>query len=140
MTGAERPPAAKLTPLLAYRHQGKPLDPTEDGPLRLVFAEPKADAVVDGHWSVRWVDKLQVKKSLGQWQRLGAGRDALDPDPGLLRVVRLAGLPRQRVGRHRRDTLDGVPLWLVVGSVDDAAPTAPAPSTRGWPRRATPSS
>ncbi len=119
VTGAERPPATRLTVLIAYERQGKPLDPTEDGPLRLVFAEPKADTVVDGHWSVRWVDKVEVKKTLGQWSASvqGATRSTL---------TQASYVSCASPGCHGSGWVDktgarweGVPLWLVVGSVDD---------------------
>ena len=119
LTGAERPPALKLTVLIAYARQGKPLDPADEGTLRLVFAEPKPDTVVDGHWSVRWVDKIQVKKSLGQWSVSvqGATRSML---------TQASYVSCASPGCHGSGWVDktgerweGIPLWLVVGSVDD---------------------
>ena len=119
VTGAERPPAEKLTVLVAYSSQGKPLDPADVGPLRLVFAEPKADVVVDGHWSVRWVDKIAVEKSLGQWSVSvqGATRSTLTGAS----YVSCASPGCHGSGYIDKagDRWEGIPLWLVVGSVDD---------------------
>jgi len=119
VTGAERPPALRLTVLLAYESQGKPLDPAIDGPLRLVFAEPKDDVVVDGHWSVRWVDKVVVKKSLGQWSVSVQGATSS-------MLTQSSYISCASPGCHGSSYTDksgvmweGVPLWLVVGSVDD---------------------
>jgi DMSO/TMAO reductase YedYZ molybdopterin-dependent catalytic subunit len=119
VTGAERPPALKLTMLLAYESQGKPLDPAVDGPLRLVFAEPKVDIVVDGHWSVRWVDKVAVKKSLGQWSVSvqGATRSTLTQSSYV--SCASPGCHGNGYTDKSGSTWQGVPLWLVVGSVDD---------------------
>ena len=122
VTGAERAPTMKLTPLLAYASQGKPLDPVNVGTLRLVFAEPKPDVVVDGHWSVRWVDRIEVKKSLGPWSV---------SIQGVTRSVLTQSLyvSCASPGCHGSDWVDatggrwaGIPLWLVVGSVDSHRP------------------
>ena len=119
VTGAERAPATDLVPLVAYARADKPLDPSDDGPLRLVFAQPTADVVVDGHWSVRWVDRLEVKQSLGEWSVSvqGATRSTL---------TRASYVSCASPGCHGSGWVDasgqrweGVPLWLVVGSVDD---------------------
>ena len=118
VTGAERPPTTKLTVLIAYARQGKALSASEEGPLRLVFAEPKSDTVVDGHWSVRWGDKVVVKKSLGQWSVAvkGATRSTLTQAS----YVSCASPGCHGSGwAHAGDRWEGVPLWLVVGSVDD---------------------
>ncbi len=119
VTGAERPPAAKLTLVLAYRHQGKPLDPSEDGPLHLVFAEPRADVVVDGHWSVRWVDRLEVKKSLGQWQVAVQGHTSSTLTQASYVSCASPGCHGSEYSDSSGQRWTGVPLWLVVGSVDD---------------------
>ena len=119
VTGAERPPAQKLTVLIAYARQGKALDPSEEGPLRLVFAEPTADTVVDGHWSVRWVDKVQVKKSLGQWSASiqGATRSMLTQSSYV--SCASPGCHGSGYVDKTGERWEGIPLWLVVGSVDD---------------------
>jgi DMSO/TMAO reductase YedYZ molybdopterin-dependent catalytic subunit len=119
VTGAERPPADAIVPLIAYAQAGKPLDPAGDGPLRLVFATAKGDVVVDGHWSVRWVDKVEVKRSMGEWSVSvqGATRSTL---------TRASYVSCASPGCHGTGWVDsagqrweGVPLWLVAGSVDD---------------------
>ena len=120
VTGAERPPAYPLTPALAYRHQGKLLDPTQDGPLHLVFAEPKADIVVDGHWSVRWVDRLEVKKSLGQWQVAVQGHTSSTLTEASYVSCASPGCHGSEYSDASGQRWTGIPLWLVVGSVDDS--------------------
>jgi DMSO/TMAO reductase YedYZ molybdopterin-dependent catalytic subunit len=119
VTGAERPPAMKLTPLIAYALQGKPLDPSFEGPLRLVFAEPKADAVVDGHWSVRWVDRVEVKKSLGQWSASIQGATSSTLTEASYVSCASPGCHGSGYIDKAGDRWEGIPLWLVVGSVDD---------------------
>ena len=112
-----------------------------EGPLRLVFAEPKADIVVDGHWSVRWVDKVEVKKSLGQWSVSVQGATSSTLTAGLVCVVRLAGLSRQRLYRQDRRALGGhsaVARGRLGRRRSHARRRGVQPSP--WPRRATRSS
>lgn len=119
VTGAERPPATTLVPLIAYARKGQPLSATEDGPLRLVFAESRADIVVDGHWSVRWVTKVEVRKAMGEWSASVEGATSST-------LTRSSYVSCASPGCHGTgwvdpagDRWEGVPLWLVVGSVDD---------------------
>ena len=119
VTGAERPPATRLTVLIAYARQGKPLDPSQEGPLRLVFAEPKSDTVVDGHWSVRWVDKVEVKKSLGQWSVAVQGATSSTLTQSSYVSCASPGCHGSGWVDQAGSRWEGVPLWLVVGSVDD---------------------
>ena len=53
----------ELTAILAYEADGKPLDPKQDGTLRLAIVSDELNQVTDGHWAVKWVNKLEVKKS-----------------------------------------------------------------------------
>ncbi|NTU75657.1 MAG: hypothetical protein HGA86_06010, partial [Anaerolineaceae bacterium] len=47
-----------LTAIIAYEQGGKALDPRTDGNLRLAVISTKNNQVVDGHWAVKWVNKL----------------------------------------------------------------------------------
>ena len=119
VTGAERAPTTKLTVLIAYARQGKALDSSQEGPLRLVFAEPTSDTVVDGHWSVRWVDKVEVKKSLGQWSVAVQGATSSTLTQSSYVSCASPGCHGSGWVDHTGARWEGVPLWLVVGSVDD---------------------
>jgi DMSO/TMAO reductase YedYZ molybdopterin-dependent catalytic subunit len=119
-TGAEVTPAKDLTVVIAYAREGKPLDP-DDGPLRLVVTEAKPGGqVIDGHWSVKWIDRVSVTKASAQWkvQLQGALSGKLDKSS----YVNCAS-----PGCHGSGWVDaagerweGVPLYLVAGTVDDA--------------------
>jgi hypothetical protein len=52
VTGAEIKVQEPLKVLIAYESDGKPIDPTTEGPLRLAIITSKQDQVTDGHWSV----------------------------------------------------------------------------------------
>ena len=54
-----------LTAIVAYEHNNQPLNETEEGNLRVVVVSPKNNQVVDGHWSVKWVNMVEAK-TVGQ--------------------------------------------------------------------------
>jgi DMSO/TMAO reductase YedYZ molybdopterin-dependent catalytic subunit len=118
-TGDTLPPDASLTAILAYERGGRPLDPVRDGALRLAVVGPRRDLVTDGHWSVKWVTKLEVRPARRDWSlRLeGALSEIMD------RATFESGASPQCHGRTWRDeggrVWSGIPLWLMVGWVDD---------------------
>ena len=118
-TGAEQTPSKDLTVIIAYAREGKPLG-EDEGPLRLMVATPKPGGqVVDGHWSVKWVDRVSVTQASAEWkvQLEGAVPGKLDKPT----YVNCAS-----PGCHGSGWVDaagkrweGVPLYLVAGLVDD---------------------
>jgi DMSO/TMAO reductase YedYZ molybdopterin-dependent catalytic subunit len=118
-TGAEQTPSKDLTVMIAYSRAGKLLG-ADEGPLRLMVgtASPGGQ-VVDGHWSVKWVDRISVTKASAEWkvQLEGAVPGTLDKPTW----VNCAS-----PGCHGSGWVDaagkrweGVPLYLVTGMVDD---------------------
>jgi DMSO/TMAO reductase YedYZ molybdopterin-dependent catalytic subunit len=118
-TGAERAPSKDLTVVVAYAREGKPLG-EDEGPLRLMVGTTKPGGqVVDGHWSVKWVDRVSVTKASAEWkvQLQGAVPGKLDKPT----YVNCAS-----PGCHGSGWVDavgkrweGVPLYLVAGMIDD---------------------
>ena len=109
-----------LTAIIAYEHNGQLLNTPEEGTLRLVVVSATNNQVVDGHWSVKWVNKVEVK-SVGQSWTLdlsGAISSPVTRDS-----FQSCGSPSCH-GTSWQDgngqTWVGVPLWLLVGEVDDA--------------------
>jgi hypothetical protein len=118
-TGDELKSPLPLTAVLAYEMDGKPLDTTKDGNLRLVIISDEPKQVTDGHWSVKWVTKLEVK-SVGQSWELhleGAINELMD------RATFESGASPNCHGVTWTDDKAqewvGIPLWLLVGRVDD---------------------
>jgi DMSO/TMAO reductase YedYZ molybdopterin-dependent catalytic subunit len=108
-----------LTAIIAYEHNSLPLNTAEEGTLRLVVVSATNDQVVDGHWSVKWVNKVEVKP-VGQTWTLdlqGAISSPVSRDS-----YQSCGSPSCH-GVSWQDengqTWVGVPLWLLVGEVDD---------------------
>jgi DMSO/TMAO reductase YedYZ molybdopterin-dependent catalytic subunit len=118
-TGAELKNPVPLTAILAYEMDGKPLDPKEDGTLRLAIISPELNQVTDGHWSVKWVNTLEAK-SLGEdWTLHAVGGIDKTIDRA---SIESCGAPQCHGTTWTDDKAQqwvGVPLWLLVGSADD---------------------
>lgn len=118
-TGEEEPADGKLTTIIAYEHEGEALD-EDDGPLRLAVAEDTPGQVVDGHWAIKWVDKVSVTQASAQWKVQLEGAV-----PG--KIDRASYVNCASPGCHGSGWVDadgkrweGVPLYLVCGLVDDS--------------------
>ena len=109
-----------LTAIVAYAKNGQPLDPGEEGPLRLIVISAENNQVVDGHWTVKWTTGMDVEPAGATW--------SLDLQGAINSPVDRASF--QSCGSpscHGTSWVDpngqnwvGVPLWLLVGQVDDA--------------------
>jgi len=108
-----------LTAIIAYEHNGQPLKTSEEGILRLVVISARNNQVVDGHWSVKWVNKVEVKPVGKSWtlDLQGAISSPVTRDS-----YQSCGSPSCH-GTSWQDENGqnwvGVPLWLLVGEVDD---------------------
>jgi DMSO/TMAO reductase YedYZ molybdopterin-dependent catalytic subunit len=119
-TGSELPEHDPLTAIIAYSRGGQPLDPTEDGALRLEVVSETNNQVVDGHWTVKWVAK-------GEFASVGADWN-LELDGALADTVDRASFQSCSAPSCHAATWEdesaqpwaGVPLWRLVGQVDDA--------------------
>jgi len=109
-----------LTAIIAYEHNGQPLNTAEEGTLRLVVVSATNNQVVDGHWSVKWVNKVEVK-AVGQAWTLDLQGAISSP------VTRDSFQSCGSPSCHGTSWQDGngqnwvgVPLWLLAGQVDDS--------------------
>ena len=92
---------------------------SDEGPLRLVVISAMNDQVVDGHWTVKWLNEMDVEPVGQAW--------SLDLQGAVSSPVDRASF--QSCGSpscHGTSWVDtngqnwvGVPLWLLVGQVDD---------------------
>jgi DMSO/TMAO reductase YedYZ molybdopterin-dependent catalytic subunit len=118
-TGDEIDPSGPLTAMLAYSREGGPLDPKQDGALRLAIVSAKNDQVTDGHWSVKWVNKIEIK-SLGEaWTLHLEGAIVEDMDRGTFESGSSPNCHAQTWTDDHAQRWVGIPLWLLVGRVDD---------------------
>jgi DMSO/TMAO reductase YedYZ molybdopterin-dependent catalytic subunit len=66
-TGNENEAEGFLQTIVAFERDGEPIPSDEDGPLRLFIVSEKNDNVVDGHWTVKWVTKIELKPMSEEW-------------------------------------------------------------------------
>jgi DMSO/TMAO reductase YedYZ molybdopterin-dependent catalytic subunit len=113
-TAAETP-----NPVLAYQREGQWLSPEQGGPLRLAVITPTASQVTEGHLWVKSVTRLELMASVGDWslRLVGARTDTVS------RTLFESGAAP---GCHQARWIDpggrawtGIPLWRLVGWVDD---------------------
>jgi DMSO/TMAO reductase YedYZ molybdopterin-dependent catalytic subunit len=108
-----------LTAILAYEHEGHRLDAAEDGPVRVMVVSATGGQVTDGHWSIKWVTKLAVQPAREAWSLdlEGARSEVMD------RATFESGASPGCHGVTWKDaqgrSWTGLPLWLLVGRVDD---------------------
>jgi DMSO/TMAO reductase YedYZ molybdopterin-dependent catalytic subunit len=109
-----------LHAILVYEHDGRPLDFAEDGPLRVMVVSERGGQVTDGHWSIKWATKLAIKPASEAWSLSlqGARSEVMD------RATFESGASPKCHGVTWQDergrAWTGIPLWLLVGRVDDA--------------------
>jgi hypothetical protein len=118
-TGNELAKHDPLVAILAYEHDGQPLNSTEEGSLRLAVVSTRNNQVVDGHWSVKWVNKVEVKAAGQTWTLDLTGAIA---SPVTRDSYMSCGSPSCHGSMWEDENGQqwvGVPLWLLVGEVDD---------------------
>jgi DMSO/TMAO reductase YedYZ molybdopterin-dependent catalytic subunit len=118
-TGDETKSAGKLQVLIAYAADGQPLDPATVGPLRLVVISDKNNQVVDGHWATKWVNKITVKAMTADWVLHLEGTITEDVDRGSFESCTAAKCHQAQITDTKSQQWTGVPLWRLVGRVDD---------------------
>ncbi len=108
-----------LTAMVAYEIDGKPLDPKQDGTLRLIVVSDELNQVTDGHWAVKWVNKIEIKPLVMEWKLKASGgiEDAYDRA-----TIESCSAPQCHGASWTDDKAQewvGVPLYVLVGGVDD---------------------
>ena len=108
----------ELDVLLAYEEGGQPIDPVSDGPLRLVImGEP--DEMTEGHWWVKWVTEIEIIDIEEPWTLHLEGGISKDVDLGTFESCSAPGCHGATWVDNKGRTYEGVPLWWLVGSMDD---------------------
>ncbi len=117
--GDELKKPVELTAMVAYEIDGKPLDPKQDGILRLIVVSDEMNQVTDGHWAVKWVNKIEIKPLVMEWELKAVGgiEDAYDRG-----TIESCSAPQCHGASWTDDKAQewvGVPLYILVGGVDD---------------------
>jgi DMSO/TMAO reductase YedYZ molybdopterin-dependent catalytic subunit len=117
-TGAESPFDGKLWVVVAYEEEGAPIPAEGDGPLRLAILGSQK-LVTDGHWWIKWVERIEVKQSLANWTLHLEGALSEDMDRGTFETGAAPGCHGTNWVDPDGQTWTGIPLWLLAGRVDD---------------------
>jgi DMSO/TMAO reductase YedYZ molybdopterin-dependent catalytic subunit len=116
-TGDEEPPDGELHVLIAYAREGKMLA-EDEGPLRLAVAEDTPGQVVDGHWAIKWLDRVSVTKASARWEVQLQGATAATMDKASYVNCASPGCHGSGWVDQQGKRWEGVPLYLVCGLVD----------------------
>jgi DMSO/TMAO reductase YedYZ molybdopterin-dependent catalytic subunit len=109
-----------LTAIIAYEKNGQAINPTDEGPLRLVVVSDKNNTVVDGHWTVKWVNQVDVKSVGLSWNLHLHGAISQPVDRASFQSCGSPSCHGTAWTDGNGQNWVGVPLWLLVGEVDDS--------------------
>jgi hypothetical protein len=116
-TGDEMNEAQPLTTVLAYYMNGLNLT-ADEGPLRIAVLGPDG-LLTEGHWWIKFVVGIEIRPAIEEWALLLEG--ALVEN--MTRATFESGVNCIEHGVNWTDLNDniwtGLPLWLLVGRVDD---------------------
>jgi hypothetical protein len=118
-TGDEIKAKDPLTVILAYEKEDKPLPEDSEGTLRLMIVSVKNNQVVDGHWSVKWVNQIAVKSLAQEWQLPLEGAIKEDMDRGTFQSCSAPSCHGAAWTDDKAQDWSGVPLWMLTARVDD---------------------
>ncbi len=111
-----------FTVLLAWEHEGKPLAAADDGPLRTVVVTARGGALADAHLSVKNVAKVErvAAAPAGPWALALEGARVETIDQATFESGAAPGCHGVTWKDAQGRSWSGIPLWLLVGWVDDA--------------------
>jgi len=116
-TGKETTATSTPVVFLAYEEDGKAISDTH-GPLRLGILTSNTQ-VTDGHWWVKWVQKIEVITTQKPWTLKLEGIVSENMDPATFESGSAIGCHGVRWTDSSNQTWEGIPLWYLVGRVDD---------------------
>ena len=118
-TGEETTTDDRLRVVLAYEREGEPLPAKEEGTLRMIMLNDDNSQVIDGHWAVKWVNQIAIKSLAEEWVLHLEGAITEDMDRNTFESGASAHCHLATWEDDHAQTWEGIPLWLLVGRVDD---------------------
>ncbi len=112
--GNEVPPKGDLTPILAYEMNGEPIE--KSGPLKIAILSSEGQ-ITEGHFWVKFVKKIEVVPKTKTWTLTLKG--AIEEKLTLNDFVSALKYHGANWTDENGQTWTGIPLWLLVGRVDD---------------------
>jgi hypothetical protein len=117
-TGDEMNRTKPLTTILVYYRNHQNLT-SDEGPLRLAVIGPEG-LLTEGHWWIKSVVKIEIRSSIAEWNLLLTGAMTENMSRGTFE----SGVNEFCHGLNWTDSNNnvwtGIPLWLLVGRVDDS--------------------
>jgi DMSO/TMAO reductase YedYZ molybdopterin-dependent catalytic subunit len=117
-TGDEITVDDPLQVIIAYERSGEPISPDSDGPLRVAVISPQNNQVVDGHWTVKWVTRINIKDMAEDWTLQLEGALIEDMDRATFESCAAANCHQATWTDADGQVWTGVPLWLLAGRID----------------------
>jgi len=111
----------ELQMILAYQTDGKEMTFELGGPLRLAILGEK-NQVTDGHWWSKWVERIELVPAPKDWVLHLKGDREEDIDRGTFESGASEGCHGVKYVDDKGREWEGIPLWLLVGRVDDQNP------------------
>ena len=109
-----------ITMMLAYAEDGDLLETIYGGPLRITYVGDECDGqypITDGHFWIKWVTEIGIQSMVEEWNLTltGAITEVMD------RATFESGANCHGISwtDDENRTWSGIPLWLLVGRVDD---------------------
>jgi len=121
-TGKEVPPAPTITVFIDYEKDGEPLDDTV-GPLRLGIMAP--GQLTDGHWWVKWTQKIEVIALQQSWTLNDVGTITENISKSDFEAGCAPGCHGVSWTDAQGHVWLGEPLWLLAAYVTPTDPTNP---------------
>ncbi|MBN1667658.1 MAG: molybdopterin-dependent oxidoreductase [Anaerolineales bacterium] len=117
--GSEKQIDGPLQALVAYAVDGEPLNKERDGTLRLVIISERNNQVTDGHWSVKWVERIEMQPLVREWSLSLAGIGDEVIDRNTFQSCAAASCHQSTWTDDEDQVWSGVPVYLLAGRVDD---------------------
>ncbi len=114
-------PHGDLHMILAYQTDGDEMTFELGGPLRLAILSEK-NQVTDGHWWSKWVEQIELVAAPKDWILQLKGAREEDIDRGTFESGASEGCHGVKYVDDKGREWEGIPLWLLVGRVDDDNP------------------
>lgn len=108
-----------LKTILAFQKDGEMLEDEKEGRLRLYIISAEPEQVTDGHWSVKFVNQIKVMSLIREWSLTLEGAVNEVIDRGTFEAGTAEKCHQVRYLDNMANEWVGIPLWLIVGRVDD---------------------
>jgi DMSO/TMAO reductase YedYZ molybdopterin-dependent catalytic subunit len=118
-TGKEIDFAETLRTIIAYEREGQPLPDASDGALRFAAISARNNQIIDGHWTVKWLNKLVVKDVTRDWTLHLEGQVVEEMSKATFESGATPCCHRRIWTDEAGQIWAGIPLWHLIGRVDD---------------------